>query len=101
VSCINVLGRLAEVTVLHLSSIFQSESFHPDIDSRETPAHEYVRSVHNIAVKRSWLRLRLEFGDSAVICFKKGQEEGIYLSHIPEHACVEYFFSETSFLFIT
>jgi hypothetical protein len=84
---------------MNLISIFQSESFHPDIDSRETPAHEYVRSVHNIAVERSWLRLRLEFGDSAVICFKKGQEEGIYLSHIPDHAYVKYFVFETSFLF--
>lgn len=70
--------------------ILSSESFHPDIDSVETPAHVYVRSVHNIAIERSWLRLRLEFGDSAVMCFKRGEENGIYLSHIPKHVCVEY-----------
>jgi hypothetical protein len=29
----------------------------------------------------------LEFGDSAVIVFKKAEEDGIYLSHIPEHVC--------------
>ena len=85
----------------NLISIFWSESFHPNIDSRETPAHEYVRSVHNIAVECSWLRLRLEFGDSAVICFKKGQEDGIYLSHIPGHAYAEHFVFKTLFLFIT
>jgi len=36
------------------------------------------------------LRLRLEFGDSAVICFKKGEEDGIYLAHLPEHMYVEF-----------
>lgn len=70
--------------------IILSESFHPGIDSHETPAHVYVRSVHNIAVERSWLRLRLEFGDSAVICFKQGEDDGIYLAHIPEHAYVDF-----------
>jgi hypothetical protein len=54
----------------------------------ETPAHVYVRSVHNIAVERSWLRLRLEFGDNTVIVLKQGEDDGIYLAHIPEHAYV-------------
>jgi hypothetical protein len=68
-----------------------SESFHLDIDPMETPAHVYMRSVHNIAVERSWLRLCLEFGDNAVIVFKRGEDDGIYLAHIPEHVYV--FFS--------
>ncbi|KAJ6553452.1 hypothetical protein B0H10DRAFT_2202016 [Mycena sp. CBHHK59/15] len=41
--------------------------FHPDLDATELPPHVYLRSVHNIAVERQWLRLRLEFGDNAVI----------------------------------
>ena len=57
----------------------------------ETPAHVYVRSVHNIAVECSWLRLCLEFGDNAVICFKQGEDDGLYLAHIPEHAYVSFF----------
>ena len=59
------------------------------------PAHVYVRSVHNISIEHSWLRLRMEFGDSAVIVFEKAEKDGIYLSHIPEHAYVDPFiFSE-------
>ncbi|KDR70412.1 hypothetical protein GALMADRAFT_230064 [Galerina marginata CBS 339.88] len=75
----------SETTQLHAMAKALRESFHPDIDPKETPAHVYVRSVHNIAVERSWLRLRLEFGDSTVICFKQGEDDGIYLVHIPEH----------------
>ncbi|KAF8967102.1 hypothetical protein BDZ97DRAFT_1903511 [Flammula alnicola] len=76
----------SETTQLHAMAKALRESFHPDIDPKETPAHVYVRSVHNIAIERSWLRLRLEFGDSAVIVFKQGEDDGIYLAHIPEHA---------------
>ena len=68
-----------------------SESFYPDIDPMETPAHVYVRSVHNIAVEHSWLCLHLEFGDNTVIVFKRGEDDGIYLAHIAEHVYV--FFS--------
>ncbi|KAJ6607858.1 hypothetical protein B0H10DRAFT_2178373 [Mycena sp. CBHHK59/15] len=46
--------------------------FHPDLDATELPPHVYLRSVHNIAVERQWLRLRLEFGDNAVIRFNEG-----------------------------
>ena len=50
-----------------------------------------MRSVHNISIERAWLRLRLEFGDSAVMVFKKAEEDGVYLPHLPEHACVDCF----------
>ena len=73
----------------HFYLLFNSsESFHLDIDPMETPAHVYVQSVHNIAVEHSWLHLHLEFGDNAVIVFKQGGDDGIYLAHIPEHAYV-------------
>lgn len=42
------------------------------------PAHVYMRSVHNISIERSWLRLRLEWGDNAVQFFNKGIDDGVY-----------------------
>jgi hypothetical protein len=66
-----------------LDDIF-SEIFHSDIDQDELPAHKYVRSIRNIAVERSWLRLRLEFGDNAVLHFNKGIEQGVYNSENPQ-----------------
>lgn len=68
--------------------MLHSDAFHPDLDSVETPAHVYARSVHNISIERAWLRLRMELGDSAVTVFKKAEEDGTYLPHIPEHAYV-------------
>ncbi|KAJ7575708.1 hypothetical protein C8J56DRAFT_799842, partial [Mycena floridula] len=44
----------------------------------ELPAHVYLRSVHNISIKRSWLRLYLDFSDNAVLCFENGIAAGIY-----------------------
>lgn len=44
-----------------------------------------MRSVHNISIERSWLRLRLEFGDNAVVAFAVGEEDGIYQPHVVEH----------------
>ena len=59
--------------------------FHGDIDIAELPAYNYLRSVHNIAVERSWLRLRLDFGDNAIIFFNKGIKDGIYNSDDVKH----------------
>lgn len=52
--------------------------FHPDFDLTELPAHVYLRSVHNISIERSWLRLRLDWGDNVVLFFNKGIEDGFY-----------------------
>jgi hypothetical protein len=65
-------------------SVFR-EILHPDIDLTELPAHIYLRSVHNISIERSWLRLRLEWGDNAVLAFEKGKDEGVYNPENPEH----------------
>ncbi|KAK7434314.1 hypothetical protein VKT23_020264 [Stygiomarasmius scandens] len=54
------------------------EIFHPDCPIDQLPAHVYLRSVHNISIERSWLRLRLDFGDNAIIFFRKGIDDGIY-----------------------
>ena len=59
--------------------------FHGDIDLSEFPAYNYLRSVHNIAVERSWQRLRLDIGDNAVIFFNKGIEDGVYNSDDDKH----------------
>lgn len=71
-----------------LISVPSSDAFHPEINGVLTPAHIYVRSIHNISIEHSWLHLHLEFGDSTVIVFKKAEDDGVYLSHIPEHAFV-------------
>ncbi|KAF7986909.1 hypothetical protein HWV62_12687 [Athelia sp. TMB] len=52
--------------------------FHPDFDLDTLPAHVYLRSVHNISIERSWLRLRLDWGDNVVLFFNKGIEDGLY-----------------------
>ncbi|KAM6501724.1 hypothetical protein JOM56_001701 [Amanita muscaria] len=41
--------------------------------------------IHNISAERSWLRLRLDFGDNAVLFFNKGIEEGVYNSDDANH----------------
>ncbi|KAF8639055.1 hypothetical protein AX17_001751 [Amanita inopinata Kibby_2008] len=68
----------SETTQLHGLVTALREILHPDIDIQEFPAHVYLRSVHNISIERSWLRLRLDWGDNAVIVFEKGKEDGIY-----------------------
>jgi hypothetical protein len=52
--------------------------FHPDFNLDELPAHVYLWSVHNISIERSWLRLRLDWGDNIVLFFYKGIEDGLY-----------------------
>ena len=61
------------------------EILHPDFDIQELPAHVYLRSIHNISIERSWLRLRLDWGDNAVIVFEKGIDEGIYNPDNTQH----------------
>ena len=61
------------------------EIFHPDFDLAGLPAHIYLRSVHNISIERSWLRLRLDWGDNAVIAFEKGKDDGIYNPDDAQH----------------
>jgi hypothetical protein len=61
------------------------EILHPDIDLQELAAHIYLRSVHNISIECSWLRLRLDWGDNAVIVFEKGITEGIYNPDNAQH----------------
>ncbi|KAF8812040.1 hypothetical protein BYT27DRAFT_7221251 [Phlegmacium glaucopus] len=56
-------------------------AFYPTIDPQELPAHVYVRSVHNISIERSWLRLRLEWGNNAVQIFNDGVQSGLYNPH--------------------
>ncbi|KAJ7501648.1 hypothetical protein B0H11DRAFT_1713461 [Mycena galericulata] len=55
--------------------------YHPEYDADEVPAHVYLRSIHNISIERSWYRLRLDFGDNAVLKFQEGIIEGWYKPH--------------------
>jgi hypothetical protein len=59
--------------------------FHGDIDIADLPAYNYLRSIHNISSERSWLRLRLDLGDNAVLFFNKGIEDGVYNSDDVNH----------------
>jgi len=77
------------------------EIFFSDISTDELPAHRYQRSIHNIVVERSWLHLRMELGDNAVLFFRKGEEEGIYNPMDEQHQCVSLLLFEfSSFLYI-
>lgn len=58
-----------------------SEILHPEYCSNELPAHVFLRSVHNITIERSWLRLRMGLGDNAIQWFEKGINEGFYNPH--------------------
>jgi len=44
-----------------------------------------MRSVHNIVIERTWLRLRLELGNNAVDAFRKGEEDHAYRPNDPKH----------------
>ncbi|KIM46705.1 hypothetical protein M413DRAFT_440291 [Hebeloma cylindrosporum] len=70
----------SETTQLYgLVNALRSTLF-PEYDGETLPPHSYVRSVHNIAIERSWLRLRLDWGNNAVIVFKNGIKDGKYNS---------------------
>lgn len=62
-----------------------SEILHPEYCSNELPAHVFLRSVHNVTIERSWLRLRMGFGDNAILWFEHGINEGIYNQHNEAH----------------
>lgn len=60
------------------NSSSSSELFGPDFDSEESPAHRFLRSVHDIVIERGWFRLRIRWGDNMVIFFNRGIETGVY-----------------------
>lgn len=62
-----------------------SDMFHPGLSEAQIQAHNYLRSVHNIAVERTWLRLRLDFGDTAVLNFNQGVADLKYNSDDLDH----------------
>ncbi|KAK7055718.1 hypothetical protein R3P38DRAFT_2848678 [Favolaschia claudopus] len=68
----------AETTELFAVVNMLRNHYHPQYDAPETPAHVYLRSVHNVSVERSWFRLRLDFGDNAVLKFVEGSVQGWY-----------------------
>ncbi|KZT13141.1 uncharacterized protein LAESUDRAFT_690342 [Laetiporus sulphureus 93-53] len=74
----------SETTALHgLVDALRSIS-HEELDNQQLPADVYLRSVHNITIEHSWLRLRLDFGDNAVTHFNRGLQDGIYNAEDPE-----------------
>ncbi|KAJ7574495.1 hypothetical protein C8J56DRAFT_802788, partial [Mycena floridula] len=68
----------SETTILYRLISALRQILFPKCPLEEMPAHVYLHSVHNISIERSWLRLRLDFGDNAVLCFENGIAAGIY-----------------------
>ncbi|KAJ7161620.1 hypothetical protein C8R46DRAFT_1164479 [Mycena filopes] len=74
----------SETTLLYGVVNALRQQFHADIDSAEIPPHVYLRSVHNVSVERQWLHLRMDFGDSCVVTFNQGINDGRYNSSDPD-----------------
>ncbi|KAJ7084796.1 hypothetical protein B0H15DRAFT_381633 [Mycena belliarum] len=74
----------SETTLLYGIVNAIRDVFHTELSDVGVRAHTYLRSVHNISVERSWLRLRLDFGDTAVLSFNQGVADGKYDSGDPE-----------------
>ncbi|KAJ7200544.1 hypothetical protein GGX14DRAFT_372082 [Mycena pura] len=74
----------AETTELYAIVTALRALYHSEYDPELLPAHVYLRSVHNISVERSWYRLRLDFGDNAVLHFQEGTIQGWYRAHDPD-----------------
>jgi hypothetical protein len=72
---------LTTVYTVSLTNHHPRVRFHSDYDNSILPAHVYLRSVHNISIERSWLRLRLDFGDNVVQAFLNGVKDGYYKPH--------------------
>ncbi|KAJ6515066.1 hypothetical protein C8R47DRAFT_1206416 [Mycena vitilis] len=68
----------SETTLLYGIVNAIRDIFHPALAEEGVRAHTYLRSVHNISVERSWLRMRLDFGDTAVLNFYQGVRDGKY-----------------------
>jgi hypothetical protein len=77
-----VAGRLMQMFG-HADFLVVSEILHPEYCSNELPAHVFLRSVHNVTIERSWLRLRMGLGDNAIEWFERGINEGVYDQHDP------------------
>ncbi|KAJ7816284.1 hypothetical protein B0H14DRAFT_3744049 [Mycena olivaceomarginata] len=75
----------SETTLLYGIVNAIRDMFHPGLGEAQIQAHNYLRSVHNIAVERTWLRLRLDFGDTAVLNFNQGVADLKYNSDDPGH----------------
>ena len=63
-------------------------AFAPEYDNEVLPAHVYLQSIHNISIERSWLHLRLDMGDNAVIAFQRGELEFGYDDQNAQHQYV-------------
>ncbi|KAJ6505041.1 hypothetical protein C8R45DRAFT_1051009 [Mycena sanguinolenta] len=74
----------SETTLLYGIVNVIRDMFHPVLSEAGIQAHNYLRSVHNISVERTWLRLRLEFGDNAVLNFRQGIEDLKYDADDPD-----------------
>ena len=77
------------------SSSGTSEILHPEYCSNEPPAQVFLRSVHNVVIERSWLRLRMGLGENALHWFEHGVNEGMYDQNDDASSLCNFFFSRS------
>jgi hypothetical protein len=77
--------------------VIYSEIFWPEYDNNDLPSHVYLKSVHNISIERAWLRLRLEFGNNAIVEYHKGVSDGIFNPADGKHVYVHFLKKETPY----
>ena len=82
---VNAFRYVCRVGVGNTTFTYVSDYFHPELNAAGLAAHKYLRSIHNIAVERSWKFMRYDFGDNAVLVFQQGIADGIYDEMDPDH----------------
>lgn len=78
VNALQYLNLIALFTNSPILATFTSSIFHPEYDGNELMAHLYMWSMHNISIERQWLKLCLNWGDTAILDYQKGIDEGLY-----------------------
>ncbi|KAJ7190707.1 hypothetical protein GGX14DRAFT_407784 [Mycena pura] len=85
-SVVTVTDCGSETTLLYGAVNALRERFHPELTAQGiNPAHVYVRSVHNVSVERTWLRLRKELGNTVLLDYMAGVNDGVYSDDDAEH----------------
>ncbi|KAG1859675.1 hypothetical protein F4604DRAFT_1588966 [Suillus subluteus] len=65
------------------------EIFSPNLSTDELPAHQFLKSIHNITIKHGWLRVRVQWGDNVKVFWEAG--EAIYNDMDPhQYALVQW-----------
>ncbi|KAG1725924.1 hypothetical protein EDB19DRAFT_1914861 [Suillus lakei] len=64
----------SETTEVYGFATALREFFSPNLSTDELPAHQFLKSVHNIMIERGWLRVRVQWGDNVKVFWEAGEE---------------------------